>query len=56
VHVRVRCMSRIDAIRSQGSRNRQSSYDEQVIELLKIYNVEDPEDLFGEGKCFLTYL
>ena len=29
---------------------------DQVIELFEFYEAEDPEHLFGEGKCPLTYL
>jgi hypothetical protein len=28
---------------------------DQVIELFEFYEIEDPEHLFGEGKCPLTY-
>jgi hypothetical protein len=28
---------------------------DQVIELFVFYEIEDPEHLFGEGKCPLTY-
>jgi hypothetical protein len=27
-----------------------------VIELFEFYEIEDPEHLFGEGKCPLTHL
>jgi hypothetical protein len=29
---------------------------DQVIEFFKFYKVEDPEHLFGEGKCPMSYL
>jgi hypothetical protein len=29
---------------------------DKVIELFEFYEIEDPEHLFGEGKCPLTYL
>jgi hypothetical protein len=29
---------------------------DQVIELFDFYEIKDPEHLFGEGKCPLTYL
>ena len=29
---------------------------DQVIELFEFYEIEDPEHLFGGGKCLLTYL
>jgi hypothetical protein len=28
---------------------------DQVVRLLEFYKVEDPEHLFGEGKCHLTH-
>jgi hypothetical protein len=28
---------------------------DQVIELFEFYEIKDPEHLFGEGKCPLTY-
>jgi hypothetical protein len=43
------------AIHFRASRNRQSSFDDQVIEFFEFYKVEDPEHLFGEGKCPLTH-
>jgi hypothetical protein len=39
----------------RASRNRQSSFGDQVVRLLEFYKVEDPEHLFDEGKCPLTY-
>jgi hypothetical protein len=30
--------------------------DDQVVKLFEFYEIEDPEHLFGEGKCPLTYL
>jgi hypothetical protein len=36
-------------------RNRRSSFGDQEIKLFEVYKVEDPEHLFGEGKCPLTY-
>jgi hypothetical protein len=42
-------------IHSQASIKQQSSLDDQEIKLFKVYNVEDPKHLFGEGKCPLTY-
>jgi hypothetical protein len=41
--------------RFRASRNRQSSFGDQVIESFEFYKVEDPEHLFGEGKCPLTH-
>jgi hypothetical protein len=43
------------AIHFRASRNRQSSFGDQEIKLIEFYEVEDPEHLFGEGKCPLTY-
>jgi hypothetical protein len=42
-------------IRFRASRNRQSSVGDQVIWFFEFYKVEDPEHLFGEGKCHLTH-
>jgi hypothetical protein len=42
-------------IRFRASRNRRSSVSDQVIRIFEFYKVEDPEHLFGEGKCPLTY-
>jgi hypothetical protein len=28
---------------------------DQVVELFEFYEIEDPENLFGEGKCPLTH-
>jgi hypothetical protein len=42
--------------RFQASVNRRSSFDDQVIRLFEFYKIEDPEHLFGKGKCPLTYL
>jgi hypothetical protein len=36
--------------------NRRSSLGDQVNKLLELYKVKDPEHVFGEGKCPLTYL
>jgi hypothetical protein len=36
-------------------RNRRSNFDDQVVRLLELYKVEDPEHLFGEVKCPLTH-
>jgi hypothetical protein len=35
---------------------RQLRFGDQVIKLFEFYGIEDPEDVFGEGKCPLTYL
>jgi hypothetical protein len=51
----LRVANRLRGIDNQASRNRQSSFGDQEIELFEFYKVEDPEHLFGEGKCPLTY-
>ena len=43
------------AIHVQASMNQRSSVGDQVIWFFEFYKVEDPEHLFGEGKCPLTY-
>jgi hypothetical protein len=43
------------AIHLQASRNRRSSFDDQVIKLSVFYETEDPDYLFGESKCPLTH-
>jgi hypothetical protein len=48
-------MSRIQCDPFRASRNRQSSFGDQEIKLFEFYEVEDPEHLFGEGKCPLTH-
>jgi hypothetical protein len=35
--------------------NRRSSVGDQMIRLFEFYEIEDPEHLFGEGKCPLTH-
>jgi hypothetical protein len=36
-------------------RNRRSSFGDQEIKLYEFYEAEDPEHLFGEGKCPMTH-
>jgi hypothetical protein len=55
VPVCIRYALRIDCDSFRASRNRQSSFDDQEIKLLECHKVEDPEHLFGEGKCPLTH-
>jgi hypothetical protein len=50
-----RCATSRDRDLFRASRNRRSSFDDQEIKLFEFYEVEDPEHLFGEGKCPLTY-
>ena len=56
MHVHVGRASRIEVIRYRASVNQQSSFGDPEIKLFKFYKVEDPEHLFGEGKCPLSYL
>jgi hypothetical protein len=56
VPVRIHCTSQIERDLFRASRNRRSSFDDQVIKLFEFYGIEDPEHLFGEGKSPLTYL
>jgi predicted GH43/DUF377 family glycosyl hydrolase len=56
VPVRIRCVSRIDCslfLCFEKSTIKPWRPSEQVFEF---YGIEDPEYLFGEGKCPLTYL
>jgi hypothetical protein len=55
VPVRLRYASRIECDPFSSSRNRRSSFDDHVIEFFEFYEIEDPEHLFGEGKCPLTH-
>jgi hypothetical protein len=55
VHVCIHYASRIDRDPFRALRNRQSSFGDQEIELSEFYENEDPEDMFGEGKCPLTH-
>jgi hypothetical protein len=50
-----RCATSRDRDPFRASRNRRSSFDDQEIKLFEFYEAEDPEHLFGEGKCPLTY-
>jgi hypothetical protein len=55
VAVCICCALRIDRDCFRASRNRQSSFNDQVTKLFEFYKVEDPEHPFGEGKCPLTH-
>jgi hypothetical protein len=55
VPVCIRCTSRIDCDLFPSFEGSKSSFGDQVIWLFKFYKVEDPEHLFGEGKCHLTH-
>ena len=52
----IRCASWIDCDMFPSFEGWKSSFGNQVIWLFKFYKVEDPEHLFGGGKCPLTYL
>jgi hypothetical protein len=56
VPVRIRCVSRVDHDFFLGFRgiDGQASTT-KVIKLFEFYETKDPEHLFGEGKCPLTY-
>jgi hypothetical protein len=55
VPVRLHFTLRIDRDPFPSSRNRKSSFGDQVVRFFEFYRVEDPEHLFGEGKCPLTH-
>jgi hypothetical protein len=55
VPVCIRCASRIDCDPFRALRDQRSSVGDQVVGLFEFHKVEDPEHLFGEGKCPLTY-
>jgi hypothetical protein len=56
VPVCIRCASRIDCDPFPSFEGSMIKLGDQVIELFEFYEDEDPEHLFGEGKCPLTYL
>jgi hypothetical protein len=43
------------AIHVRASMNQRSSVGDQVMQFFKFHKIEDPEHLFGEGKCPLTH-
>jgi hypothetical protein len=55
VPVRFRFASRIDCDMFLSFEESTIKHGNQVIELFEFYEIEDPEHLFGEGKCPLTY-
>jgi hypothetical protein len=55
VHVRLRFALRLDRDSLLSFEESTIKHGDQVIELFEFYEIEDPEHLFGEGKCPLTY-
>jgi hypothetical protein len=53
--VRIGCASRIDRDSFLSFEESTSSVGDQVIWFFEFYEIEDPEHLFGEGKCPLTH-
>jgi hypothetical protein len=56
VLVRLRFALRLDRDPFSSFEGSTIKLGDQVIELFEFYEDEDPEHLFGEGKCPLTYL
>jgi hypothetical protein len=55
VPVGIRYVTRIECDLFSSFEEWRSSFDDQVNELFEFYEIEDPEHLFGEGKCPLTH-
>jgi hypothetical protein len=55
VPVRLLFASRIDCDLFLKFEESMIKHGDQVIELFEFYEIEDPEHLFGEGKCPLTH-
>jgi hypothetical protein len=55
VHVRLRFVLQLDRDSFLSFEESTIKHGDQVIELFEFYEIEDPEHLFGEGKCPLTY-
>jgi hypothetical protein len=53
--IRLRFTSRIDCDLFLSFKESTIKHGDQVIELFEFYEIEDPEHLFGEGKCPLTH-
>ena len=51
----IRCASRIDCDPFPSFEGSTIKLGDQVIELFEFHKVEDPEHMFGEGKCPLTH-
>jgi hypothetical protein len=55
VPVRLRVALQLDRGSFLSFEESMIKHGDQVIELFEFYEIEDPEHLFGEGKCPLTY-
>jgi hypothetical protein len=55
VPVRLRFALRLDRDSLLSFEESTIKHSDQVTELFEFYEIEDPEHLFGEGKCPLTY-
>jgi hypothetical protein len=55
VPVGIRCVTRIDCDLFLSFEESMIKHGDKVIELFEFYEIEDPEHLFGEGKCPLTH-
>jgi hypothetical protein len=55
VPVRLRFTLRLDRDSFLSFEESTMKHGDQVIELFEFYDIEDPEHLFGEGKCPLTH-
>jgi hypothetical protein len=53
--VRLRFALRLDHVSFLSFEESTIKHGDQVIELFEFYEIEDPEHLFGEGKCPLTH-
>jgi hypothetical protein len=51
----IHCASRIDCDPCPSFEESKIRRCDQVIKFFEFYKLEDPEHLFGEGKCPLTY-
>jgi hypothetical protein len=56
VPVRLRFALRLDRDSFLSFEESTIKHGDQVIELFEFYEIEDPEHLFGEGKCPLTIM
>jgi hypothetical protein len=55
VLVRLRFALRLDHDLFTCFEESTASFGDQAIQFFEFYEIEDPEHLFGEGKCPLTY-
>jgi hypothetical protein len=53
--IRLRFALRLDRDSFLSFEESTIKHGDQVIELFEFYEIEDPEYLFGEGKCPLTH-